>query len=199
MMQRIDRTKFRGYTMQFCLAGAPQTKFSLSNKFSWNPGCVLQIFTHVLSTSRKHLTLIIAKSFGECCESTRYWLLSFIGLQGIVFPTKKFASMAGGVESERFTEGVRTERDMQRCLLSLSIWIFWQSQPSRCECNCWKLQDNRWLFAVDLVLLTSVEQGLQNSLDRNSGACDQVGIKFNTKKSLTYYAFPENQASVRGM
>jgi len=84
-MQRIDRTKFRGYTMQFCLAGAPQTKFSLSNKFSWNPGCVLQIFTHVLSTSRKHLTLIIAKSFGECCESTRYWLLSFIGLQGIVF------------------------------------------------------------------------------------------------------------------
>jgi len=40
-------------------------------------------------------------------------------------------------------------------------------------------RSNRLLFADDLVLLVSFQQGLQHMLDRFSAACDQAGMKIN--------------------
>jgi len=51
-------------------AVALQTKFSLFIKFSRNLGRKAKASTHVLSTSKKHTTRFLVKSFGRCCGST---------------------------------------------------------------------------------------------------------------------------------
>jgi len=42
---------------------------------------------------------------------------------------------------------------------------------------------NHLVFADDLVLLASSQQGLQHALDRFSAASDRAGMKINTKKT----------------
>jgi len=42
---------------------------------------------------------------------------------------------------------------------------------------------NRLLFAGDLVLLVSSQQGLQHALDRFSAACNRSGMKISTKNT----------------
>jgi len=46
-----------------------------------------------------------------------------------------------------------------------------QQQPSQRGCRFWKLQDQPFAFADDLVLLVSSEQGLKHTFDRFSAAC----------------------------
>ena len=67
----------------------------------------------------------------------------------------------------------------------------WQLQPSR---RCWKLQDQPFTFADDLVLLASSQQGLQRTLDRFSAASDRAGI--SPLEGPRYYVSLENQGSV---
>jgi len=47
------------------------TKFTLSSKFSRNLGSKTSIY--VLSTSKKHTTRFLVKSFGVCCGITVMW------------------------------------------------------------------------------------------------------------------------------
>ena len=50
-------------------------------------------------------------------------------------------------------------------------------------CHDWKLQINRLLFAVDLVLLFATESGLQCALNSFADACNTAGMKISTAKT----------------
>ena len=50
-------------------------------------------------------------------------------------------------------------------------------------CHDWKLQINRLLFAVDLVLLFSTESGLQRALNSFADACNTAGMKISMAKT----------------
>jgi len=55
-----------------------------------------------------------------------------------------------------------------------------QWQPCQWVCYCWKLI--KCLFLGDgLVLLVATDQGLRHATDRFVAACDQGGMRFNTK------------------
>jgi len=55
---------------------------------------------------------------------------------------------------------------------------------------------NRLLFADDLVLHTSSQQGLQHALDRFSAACDRTGMKISIKNTeVVCYASLKTQGS----
>ena len=58
-----------------------------------------------------------------------------------------------------------------------------QIQPSWWVCHDWKLQINRLLFAVGLVLLFSTESGLQCALNSFADACNTAGMKISTAKT----------------
>jgi len=62
-----------------------------------------------------------------------------------------------------------------------------QSQPNRRGCHCWSCRINHLLFAEDLVLLTSSEQGLQHAHDRFSVAYIHAGMKTSTEKTEVLY------------
>ena len=71
-----------------------------------------------------------------------------------------------------------------------------QSKPSRREHHWWSCRINRLLFADDLVLLASSEQGFQHAFDRLAAVWYQMGITISTKIPR-YCVSPENQASAR--
>jgi len=48
---------------------------------------------------------------------------------------------------------------------------------------------NRFIFAGDLVLLASSEQGLQHAVGWFSAAYDQAGVKISPKKTKALYLF----------
>jgi len=54
----------------FVLDDALQTKFSSSIKFSRYRGSMPKTFTLILSTSKKHTTRLLGKSFLEICRSS---------------------------------------------------------------------------------------------------------------------------------
>ena len=67
---------------------------SLSRKILSNLRNMLKISSHALSTSRKHTTWFLVKSFGECCACTVltaacYWSSSHC------IPVQKFVSVSG--------------------------------------------------------------------------------------------------------
>jgi len=61
-------------------------------------------------------------------------------------------------------------------------WTDKRSQTSECATivNC---KINRLLFADDLVLLSSIESGLQRALNDFAAACDNAGMKISTTKT----------------
>ena len=91
----------------------------------------------------------------------------------------------GGVKSQPFTVRIRLRR---RCVLSALIFIVYINWI---DSNSWvdegvtveNYRINYLLFADDLVLHASSEQGQQHTLDRFSVACKQTGMKINPKKT----------------
>jgi len=55
---------------------------------------------------------------------------------------------------------------------------------------------HRLLFADNLVLLASSEQGMQHALNLFSAACDQAGMNISTKET-EHYTSPKTHAGVR--
>ena len=53
----------------------------------------------------------------------------------------------------------------------------------------------RLLFADDLVLLDSTQNGLQQALDKFWDACSVAGMKISSTKTQTICACPDNQSS----
>jgi len=71
------------------------------------------------------------------------------------------------------------------------VYMNWTDSRSRVDegvtvGGCWS---NGLLFADDLVLLASFEQGLQHTLDGFSAACDQSRMKISTKKTKVLCLF----------
>jgi len=67
---------------------------SLSSKFLRNLGSMLETSSHGMSTSRKHATGFLMKSFGECCVSTvltgaRYCRQAIVFLVTSLFPCQE--------------------------------------------------------------------------------------------------------------
>jgi len=52
--------------------------------------------------------------------------------------------------------------------------------------NC---KTNRLLITDDLVLLSTIESGLQRALNNFAAACDNAGMKINTTPNLKYFIF----------
>ena len=74
------------------------------------------------------------------------------------------------------------------CVLSLILFIVymnWTDSHFRVDegVKVGRCRVNHLVFADDLVLLASSEQGLQQTLDRLSIVCDQVGMKISTEKT----------------
>ena len=64
-------------------------------------------------------------------------------------------------------------------------WIDKCSQADECATigNC---KIRRLLFAYDLVLLSSIESGLQRALNSFAGACNTAGMKISTVKQVLH-------------
>ena len=173
----------------FFPAVALQSKFSLSSKLRRNLGRtgISKTSTHVLSTSRKHTTGFVVKSYWECRGRTVltaacYWPSSHCIL------AQKFVCCIGL---------------WQGCVLSLLFFIFymnWIDSHSRFDkgaMHCWNLQDQPFTFSrrcCSAGIFT--QQGLQHALHRFSAACDQMGMKASTKDTTRYYVSPETQGNV---
>jgi len=79
---------------------ALQIKFSLSSKILRTLGSMPKTSTHALSTSRKHTTGFLVKSFGECCgcavlTTACYWPSSHC------IPAQKFVFVWGELTYDR--------------------------------------------------------------------------------------------------
>ena len=84
----------------FVPAATIQTAFSLSSKVSRNLGSTPKTSTHVLSTSRKHTTGFVVKSFGKRCRgmvlsAACYWPSSHC------IPAQKFVSVSTELNHNR--------------------------------------------------------------------------------------------------
>ena len=160
-------------------AVALQTKYTLPKKLLKNLWSKPK--THVLSTSRKHTARFLVKNCGECCGSTVLTVACYTDCQFIVFPLRNCVRI-NGVNSWSFTVFVWR----QGCVLSPLLFIFymnWIDNNSRVNESVIveSCRINRLLFANDLLLLVSSEQGLQNALDRFSAACNQWEWKLTLK------------------
>jgi len=103
-----------------------QTKISLSSKFSRNFGSMPKTFTHVLSTSRKHTTGFLMKSFGECCgpvlTTACYWPSSHC------IPAQKFVSASGKLNHNRSPLVLDSDKDA--CCHCFSLHSLHQRWPN---------------------------------------------------------------------
>ena len=146
----------------FVPAVALQTKFTLSSKFLRNPGWMLKTSTHVLSTSRKHMTGFLMKSSGKCCGSTVltaacYWLSSHC------ISAQKFVSVSW--ESNPNCSPLLLDSDRVCAVTALHSLHELDRQPqlSWGGCHSWELQDQ---------LLTFYGQfGTANIFSTGSSAC----------------------------
>ena len=123
-------------------------KFPLSKEFSRNLGSIPKTST-VLSNSRKHRIGFLMKQLGECGGSTVitaacYWL----SRNYIPVSCSEICVRVGGVKSQPFSVGVGLR---QGCVLS-PFFLDRQSKPSGQGCHYWKLQDQLFTFADDLLL-----------------------------------------------
>ena len=139
--------------------------FTLQQIFE-NHGSMPTTSTHFLSTSRKHMSELLVKSFGDCCESTVltaacYWSSSHC------IPAQKFVSVSGSY----ITTVHRWCWTLARvCALTTPLHSLYELDRSHsrveecvtvgsCRINC-------LLFADDLVLLASSQQGFSmHSID----------------------------------
>jgi len=138
--------------------------------------------THVLLTSRKHMTRFLVKSFGECCGTTVLMAACYCPSSHCV-PAQKFMSVSTELNHNRspLVVGLR-----QGCVLSLFLFIVymnWINCHSRADegVTVESCRINRLLCTDDLVLLASSDQGLQRALARLSAACNRAQMKIATK------------------
>jgi len=70
-------------------------------------------------------------------------------------------------------------------LRTTGLYMHWIDSHSRVDegVTVGSCRINRLLFAEDLVLLASSQQGLQHEPNRFSAACDQAKVKISTKKT----------------
>jgi len=111
----------------FILAIVLQTKISLSSKFLRNLGSMPKTFPHVLSTSRKHTTGFLVKSFRECCGSAVltaacYWPSSHC------IPAQKFVSASGELNHGRSPWMLDSDKDA--CCYCFSLHNLHQRWPN---------------------------------------------------------------------
>ena len=105
-----------------------------------------------------------------------------------------------GVTTEPFRVSVGLR---QGCSLSpILFFIYTDRLVKKSEsCGGVKIDEctvQRLLFADDLVLLDSIQNGLQQALDKFSDACSVAGVKISTKKKKRKpCACPDNQSSAR--
>ena len=134
-------------SVDFVIAVALQTKFSLWSKFSTNLGSMSKTSTHFLSTSRKHTTGFLMESFGGCCWSmvlttACYWQSSHC------IPAQKFVCLSV-VLKRNFDRGCWTPTMVCAVRTSFhSLYAFdVQSQRNWRGCHCWKLHDQPFAFS----------------------------------------------------
>ena len=84
----------------FVQAVALQCEFSLSSKFLRNLGSMPKTSTHALSTSRKHTTEFIVKSFGKRCVSTVLTAACY-RVSSHCIPVQTFVSVSGELNHDR--------------------------------------------------------------------------------------------------
>jgi len=67
-------------------------------------------FTHVLSTSRKHSTGFLVKSFGECCRRTVLMAACYWPSSHCIPPAQKFVSVSGELNHDRSPLALDTDK-----------------------------------------------------------------------------------------
>jgi len=85
---------------QFCPGRTTTGQISLFSKFSRNLASRPKISAHVLSTSRKHATGFLLKTFGECCGST-VLTAAFKWPPNHCIPAQKFVSVSEELYHDR--------------------------------------------------------------------------------------------------
>jgi len=130
----------------FVPAAALQIKFPLSSKLLKNVGSMVKRSTYALSTSRKHTTGFLVKSFVECCGCTVltaacYWPSShFISAQKFVSVSGELNHDCSLLDSDKVCAVITPSHSLTLHELDR------QSQPSRRGCHSWELQDQPFTF-----------------------------------------------------
>jgi len=90
---------------------ALQIKLSLFSKFSRNLGSMPNMSTHVLSTSRKHMTRSLEKSLGECCGSALVATACYRPTSHCI-PVQKFVSVSAELNHNRSSLVLDSDKDV---------------------------------------------------------------------------------------
>jgi len=126
----------------FVLTVALRTKSSLPNKFLRNRGIMPMMSTLVLSTSEKHATGSLEKSFGQFCRNTCFttchWPITHCK------PAQKFVPVPVALNHNRSPwvmnacKGVRLHH-----FFHSTVYMNRIDSHSRVDrgCHCWELQD----------------------------------------------------------
>ena len=141
---------------------------------------------HVLLILKKHMLAFLETSFGRCCCS--------VALDGQLLNAIKSLYMHSEVcvrVNSATTKPFRVSVGLlQGCSLSPILFLTYMDRIVKKSESCGGVKIGectvqRLLFADDLVLLDSTQNGLQQALDRFSDACSVAGMKISTRKTET--------------
>jgi len=151
--------------------------------------------THVLSTSKKHMTRSLEKSLGECCGSAVVATACYRPTSHCI-SVQKFVSVSAELNHNRSSLVLDSDKDVccRHSSLAYMNWIYSHSRVDE-GVTVGSCRINRLLLRTIWCCLHLLSKGLQHVLDRFSAACDQAGMKISAKKTRCHVS-PETQGSV---
>ena len=143
---------------------------------------------HVLLILKKPKMAFLETSFGRCCYSMA--LVATGQLLTAIKSLYMHSEVCVRVNSAttkpfRVSVGLRQDCSLSPILFRIYVDRIVKKSDSCGGVNIGDCTVHCLLFADDLVLLDSTQNGLQQALDRSSDACSVAGMKISTTKTET--------------
>jgi len=142
----------------------------------------------------KHVCTCLVDLIGQACDRlpcemlwdlqsfSRFWVKSLHSCSDVCIHV-------GRVKSQPLTVGVGLRQGFVLSPLVFIVNVHWTDSYSRVDegVTVGSCKINRLIFADDLVLPASFQQGLHHTLHQFFAACDRAGMKISTKNTGVWY------------
>ena len=173
--------------MAFVLAEAQWIRSLPCSKSLRSRGNMQKRSMHVLFILKKHMIAFLETSFGRCCCSMAL-MASYYAIKSL-YMHYEVCVCVNSATTKPLRVSVRLRQGYSLSPILFLIYMDRIVKKSE-SCGGVKIGEctvQRLLFADDLVLLDSTQNGLQQALDRFSDACSVAGMKISTTKTETMY------------